>query len=43
MSLSLTQEAWKFGIRACCLCPDDVNTPIMQRRRVKYPQAVLNQ
>ena len=20
MSLSLTQEAWKFGIRACCLC-----------------------
>jgi NADP-dependent 3-hydroxy acid dehydrogenase YdfG len=43
MSLSLTQEAWKFGIRACCLCPDDVNTPIMQRRRVKYPQAVLDQ
>jgi len=43
MSLSLTQEAWKFGIRACCLCPDDVNTPIMQRRRVKYPQEVLDQ
>lgn len=43
MSLSLTQEAWKFGIRACCLCPDDVNTPIMARRKVKYPQEVLDQ
>lgn len=43
MSLSLTQEAWKFGIRASCLCPDDVNTPIMQRRRIKYPQEVLDQ
>jgi NADP-dependent 3-hydroxy acid dehydrogenase YdfG len=43
MSLSLTQEAWKFGIRACCLCPDDVNTPIMARRRVKYPPEVLAQ
>ncbi len=43
MSLSLTQEAWKFGIRACCLCPDDVNTPIMARRRFKYPPEVLAQ
>ena len=43
MSLSLTQEAWKFGIRACCLCPDDVNTPIMARRKVKYPSEVLEQ
>lgn len=43
MSLSLTQEAWKFGIRACCLCPDDVNTPIMARRTVKYPPEVLEQ
>jgi NAD(P)-dependent dehydrogenase (short-subunit alcohol dehydrogenase family) len=43
MSLSLTHEAWKFGIRACCICPDDVNTPIMQRRSIKYPQAVLDQ
>jgi NADP-dependent 3-hydroxy acid dehydrogenase YdfG len=43
MSLSLTQEAWKFGIRACCICPDDVNTPIMARRRIKYPPAVLAQ
>ncbi len=43
MSLSLTQEAWKFGIRACCLCPDDVNTPIMQQRRFKYPEEVLDQ
>jgi NADP-dependent 3-hydroxy acid dehydrogenase YdfG len=43
MSLSLTQEAWKFGIRACCLCPDDVNTPIMARRKVKYPAEVLEQ
>ena len=43
MSLSLTQEAWKFGIRACCLCPDDVNTPIMARRKVKYPPDVLEQ
>jgi len=43
MSLSLTQEAWKFGIRSCCLCPDDVNTPIMARRRVKYPPEVLEQ
>src|SRR5258705_3298826 len=43
MSLSLTQEAWQFGIRACCLCPDDVNTPIMARRKVKYPPEVLEQ
>jgi NADP-dependent 3-hydroxy acid dehydrogenase YdfG len=43
MSLSLTQEAWKFGIRSCCLCPDDVNTPIMARRKVKYPTEVLEQ
>jgi NAD(P)-dependent dehydrogenase (short-subunit alcohol dehydrogenase family) len=43
MSLSLTQEAWKFGVRACCLCPDDVNTPIMARRRIKYPPEVLAQ
>ena len=43
MSLSLTQEAWKFGVRACCLCPDDVNTPIMAKRRVKYPPEVLAQ
>jgi len=43
MSLSLTQEAWKFGIRACCICPDDVNTPIMARRKIKYPPNVLAQ
>jgi NADP-dependent 3-hydroxy acid dehydrogenase YdfG len=43
MSLSLTQEAWQFGIRACCLCPDDVNTPIMARRKVKYLPEVLEQ
>lgn len=43
MSLSLTQEAWKFGVRACCLCPDDVNTPIMARRKIKYPPEVLAQ
>ena len=43
MSLSLTQEAWKFGVRSCCLCPDDVNTPIMERRKVKYPPEVLAQ
>lgn len=43
MSLSLTQEAWQFGIRACCLCPDDVNTPIMARRKIKYPPEVLAQ
>jgi NADP-dependent 3-hydroxy acid dehydrogenase YdfG len=43
MSLSLTQEAFKFGVRACCLCPDDVNTPIMSRRKVKYPPEVLEQ
>ena len=43
MSLSLTQEAWKFGVRACCLCPDDVNTPIMAKRRVKYPPEVIAQ
>ena len=43
MSLSLTQEAWKFGVRSCCLCPDDVNTPIMERRKVKYAPEVLAQ
>lgn len=43
MSLSLTQEAWKFGIRASCLCPNDVNTPIMARRAVKFSQDILDQ
>ena len=43
MSLSLTQEAWQFGVRACCICPDDVNTPIMQRRKVKYSEEILAQ
>ncbi|MGD9843758.1 MAG: SDR family oxidoreductase [Variibacter sp.] len=43
LSLSLTHEAWKFGVRACCICPDDVNTPIMARRKVKYSQEVLDQ
>ncbi|HKJ00697.1 MAG TPA: SDR family oxidoreductase [bacterium] len=43
MSLSLTQEAWQFGVRACCICPDDVNTPIMQKRKVTYPPEVLEQ
>ena len=43
MSLSLTQEAWQFGVRACCLCPDDANTPIMGRRKVKYPPEILEQ
>jgi NAD(P)-dependent dehydrogenase (short-subunit alcohol dehydrogenase family) len=41
MSLSLTQEAWQFGVRACCICPDDVNTPIMQKRKIKYSEEVL--
>ncbi|RXG90422.1 SDR family oxidoreductase [Bradyrhizobium zhanjiangense] len=43
LSLSLTQEAWKFGIRTCCLCPNEVNTPIMTRRKVQYSQEVLDQ
>lgn len=43
MSLSLTQEAWKSGIRSCRLCLDDVNTPIMARRKAKYPPEVLEQ
>jgi NAD(P)-dependent dehydrogenase (short-subunit alcohol dehydrogenase family) len=40
MSLSLTQEAWKFGIRSCCLCPDDVNTPVMAPNFFVAPRAV---
>jgi NADP-dependent 3-hydroxy acid dehydrogenase YdfG len=43
MSLSLTQEAWQYGIRASCICPDDVNTPIMQRRKFKYSEELLAQ
>src|SRR3972149_6399878 len=30
MSLSLTQEAWKFGIRACCLCRSEEHTSELQ-------------
>jgi NADP-dependent 3-hydroxy acid dehydrogenase YdfG len=41
LSLSLSQEAFKFGIRACCICPDDVNTPILQKRKYKYSEAEL--
>jgi NADP-dependent 3-hydroxy acid dehydrogenase YdfG len=43
MSLSLTQEAWQFGVRTCCILPDDVNTPIMARRKVKYSEDLLAQ
>src|SRR5512132_3040355 len=39
----IAYSASQFGIRACCLCPDDVNTPIMARRKVKYPPEVLEQ
>ena len=39
----IAYSAWKFGIRACCLCPDNVNTPIMARGKVKYPPDVVEQ
>lgn len=34
--VSLNKEAWKFGIRCCNIYPDETNTPIMERRPVKY-------
>jgi NAD(P)-dependent dehydrogenase (short-subunit alcohol dehydrogenase family) len=40
MSRSLTQETWKFGIRSCCLCPDDVNMPIMAPKLFVAPRTV---
>ena len=34
--VSLNKEAWKFGIRACNIFPDETNTDIMLKRPVKY-------
>lgn len=34
--VSLSKEAWKFGIRTCNIFPDETNTEIMLRRPVKY-------
>jgi NADP-dependent 3-hydroxy acid dehydrogenase YdfG len=42
LSVSLSTEAWKFGIRTCCIFPDDVNTPILEGRPVKYSEEELS-
>ena len=34
--VSLSKEAWKFGIRTCNISPDETNTDIMLKRPVKY-------
>ena len=39
--VSLTKEAWKFGIRTCNIFPDETNTPIMLKRPVKYTDEEL--
>ncbi len=36
LGVSLTKEAWKFGIRTCNIFPDETNTEIMLKRPVKY-------
>ena len=36
--VSLTKEAWKFGIRTCNIFPDETNTEIMLQRPVKYSE-----
>lgn len=39
--VSLTKEAWKFGIRTCNIFPDETNTEIMLKRPVKYSDEEL--
>jgi len=41
LGVSLTKEAWKFGIRTCNIFPDETNTPIMLKRPVKYTEEEL--
>jgi len=41
LGVSLTREAWKFGIRTCNIFPDETNTPIMLKRPVKYTEEEL--
>ena len=39
--ISLSKEAWKFGIRTCNIFPDETNTEIMLKRPVKYSSEEL--
>jgi NAD(P)-dependent dehydrogenase (short-subunit alcohol dehydrogenase family) len=41
LGVSLTKEAWKFGIRTCNIFPDETNTEIMLKRPVKYSEEEL--
>jgi NADP-dependent 3-hydroxy acid dehydrogenase YdfG len=39
LSHSINEEEWKNGIRACALCPGEVNTPILAKRKLRPPEA----
>ena len=37
LSHSVNQEEWRHGIRACALCPGEVNTELMDKRPIPVP------
>ena len=37
-SHSIQEEEWRHGIRACAICPGEVNTPILKNRPVPVPE-----
>ena len=37
LSHSINQEEWRNGIRACALCPGEVNTEILDKRPIPIP------
>jgi NADP-dependent 3-hydroxy acid dehydrogenase YdfG len=39
LSHSINEEEWRNGIRACALCPGEVNTPILAKRKLRPPEA----
>jgi NAD(P)-dependent dehydrogenase (short-subunit alcohol dehydrogenase family) len=41
LSHTINEEEWRNGIRACALCPGEVNTPILEQRKLRRPDEEL--
>ena len=39
LSHTLNEEEWPHGIRACAICPGEVNTPLLDKRKQRPPDA----
>jgi NAD(P)-dependent dehydrogenase (short-subunit alcohol dehydrogenase family) len=35
---SINLEQWAYGIRACAICPGEVETPILEQRPMSVPE-----